>query len=249
MAQEPSSGPLVPPQALWRFSLRQLLGWTAFIALGCVALRSAGPVWFAALYAAALVAMASAVLLAIFRQRELRAYWIGFATFGCLYLLVLNLSWSLRSLAPSDSPLQTGNLITTRISDWCYHRIYDAAFVAAGVASGDSVFGGSMPGGMMGSADSGMSGYTASGDYGSTAGAYGGAYSGDGSMANGYGGGYGAASSGMPGMGSGTPPPAAPTFTGPSKRHFINVAHTLWVLVLAACGGWLARWLYATGPK
>lgn len=47
---------------------------------------------------------------------------------------------------------------------------------------------------------------------------------------------------GMPGSGS------VPAMTGPSKADFINVAHSLWTLLLAACGGWLARWIYATGP-
>ena len=60
---------------------------------------------------------------------------------------------------------------------------------------------------------------------------------------------------GMPGMGmagpmgpGGGPTVAIPAFTGPSQGDFINVAHSLWALLLAACGGWLARWLYATGP-
>jgi hypothetical protein len=39
-----------------------------------------------------------------------------------------------------------------------------------------------------------------------------------------------------------------PAFDGPSQGDFVNVAHSLWALLLAACGGWLARWLYATGP-
>ena len=39
-----------------------------------------------------------------------------------------------------------------------------------------------------------------------------------------------------------------PTSAVPTLDDFLNVAHGLWALVLAACGGWFARWLYVTGP-
>ena len=39
-----------------------------------------------------------------------------------------------------------------------------------------------------------------------------------------------------------------PTSAVPTQDDFLNVAHGLWALVLAACGGWFARWLYVTGP-
>ena len=60
------------------------------------------------------------------------------------------------------------------------------------------------------------------------------------SMPGGGGSGFGP----MGGMGGAV----QPAFTGPSHGDFVNVAHSLWALLLAACGGWLARWLYATGP-
>ena len=36
--------------------------------------------------------------------------------------------------------------------------------------------------------------------------------------------------------------------TDPAYVDFLNTSHALWTLLLAACGGWLARWIYATGP-
>jgi hypothetical protein len=72
--------------------------------------------------------------------------------------------------------------------------------------------------------------------------------------------GFGGGGPGGPAMGMGMPggmgpmggmpggPPVAATSNAPWQGDFVNVAHSLWVLLLAACGGWLARWLYATGP-
>ena len=38
--------------------------------------------------------------------------------------------------------------------------------------------------------------------------------------------------------------PVVATAAGPKADNFVNVAHALWTLVLAACGGKFARWLY-----
>jgi hypothetical protein len=39
---------------------------------------------------------------------------------------------------------------------------------------------------------------------------------------------------------------AASVPSGPSSQDFVNVAHGFWALLLAACGGWFAQWLYVT---
>ena len=44
----------------------------------------------------------------------------------------------------------------------------------------------------------------------------------------------------------GNPVGVGPTFTGPSQQDFAFVAHALWTLLLALCGGWFAQWVYAT---
>ena len=71
-----------------RFSIRQLLITTAVAAVGCFALLNASQIWAATLLSGVGVILAASILLAVFRDGERRAYWIGFATFGWLYLLL-----------------------------------------------------------------------------------------------------------------------------------------------------------------
>jgi len=216
MANEHNSAPVFSPSLL-RFSIRHLLLWTAVIALGCVALRSASASWVAAMLALVLVVLATAALLAVFRQGADRAQWIGFGVFGWLNLLLLTVGWFGASSDPNSlaNPLRPYNLATTKLTIWLYDRMYAQPPTQYGMGGMGFTGGGfgAMP---MGSGMGMPSG-------------------GSGSM------------SGMPGtfgMMSGGPPP----FTGPTQDDFVNVAHSLWTLLLAACGGWLARWIYATGP-
>lgn len=213
MAREPNSASLLPP-GLLRFSIRHLLLWTAAIALGCVALRSASSGWVAAMLALTTLVLATAVLLAVFRQGADRAHWVGFAAFGWLYLLLLMFGWSGSSsdLGSWENPFLPYNLATAKLSAWCYDRLYAPPEVEY------------TTGGMSGF--SSMSGFDG-----------GGPTMGMGKMPSGMG-----PMGGMPGGGG------APAFDGPAQGDFVNVAHSLWALLLAACGGWLARWLYATGP-
>ena len=206
MAHEPNSGSLLSSGIL-RFSIRHLLVWTAAIALGCVALRSASSGGVSAMSGLTLLVLATASLLAIFRQGTDRAHWTGFAAFGWLYLLLLMFGWSADANS-WDNPFRPYNLATAKLSTWLYDRMYSQPQTQSGT------------GGM---------GFTGGG-FGSSIGMPGG-------MAP--------MSGGMPGMPGGGGPPA---FTGPSQHDFINVSHSLWTLLLAACGGWLARWIYATGP-
>ena len=81
------------PRAVWRFSIRHILIWTAAIGLACVALRNASAMWVGLAQAAALLILATAILLVIFRRGAAQAYWIGFALFGGLYMLLLLVGW------------------------------------------------------------------------------------------------------------------------------------------------------------
>jgi energy-coupling factor transporter transmembrane protein EcfT len=127
MALEPNSTSALPSSD-WRFSLRQLFVWMAVIALGCVALRNASGAWVAAMLGLAQLALATAILLVIFRRGAERAYWIGFATFGWLYLLLVLVNWSFASNTNSASLFGPHHLATTRLSDACYHCLFDEAF-------------------------------------------------------------------------------------------------------------------------
>ncbi len=214
--------------ARWSFGLRHLFLWTAAVALGLVALRSASATWVAAMLGLTFVALTASILLAVFRQGPQRAYWIGFAAFGWAYLLLLLVSWTLgQSTTTNDNPLRARNLVTQRLSRGAYHWLYDEAFAQynTSAAMGPSVYSGG------GSSMSSMEG-----------GYDGGGYSG-GDMSS------GGVMLGGVGMMPGDPPPPPPPPPGPNVTDFVNVAHALWTLLLATLGGCLAWWLYATGPR
>jgi len=210
----------ISKSSMLRFSIRHLLAWTVFVAFGCIALRSASTTWVAAVFGLVLLFFAAALLLVIFGQAADRAYWVGFALIGWLYLILLMYGWGLDPNSSQNNPLRPSNLITGRLSALCYDRIYSSSTpqYVMGAGFGASGFG-------MGSADGG---------YGSD-----------------FGGGSPAA--GVPPGISGSPVSVGyavpvPTFAGPTQDEFVNVAHALWALILAACGGWFAQWLYVVRP-
>jgi hypothetical protein len=179
---------------LLRFSIKHLLLWTAIVALFCVALKNASGAWASSMLALALIVLAASVLLAAFRHGAVRAYWIGFATCGWIYIAVLLYSWSQHS-NPFLNPLRSDRLPSSRLSALAYrktrpwiawsdrpqqHRFYNVDPLDNGLGAGSSMV-------VLSSA-------------------------------------------------------------GPYQDHFVNVAHAFWTLLLAACGGAFARWLYVTGP-
>src|SRR5262245_46253574 len=111
----------------FRFSIRQLLLGTALVAVACVALRSASPMWVAALLGVMLLLLAAAVPLAIFRQGTDWAWWFGFALFGWLYMLLLAYSWSLDPNTSQNNPLRPYSLVTARISNLGYEKFYGSS--------------------------------------------------------------------------------------------------------------------------
>lgn len=179
----------------FRFSIRHLLMWTAFVAVGCVALRSSSETWSGVLHAVSLLSLGAAILLLIYRQGAARAYWLGFALSGWLYVIILMYGWSLSREGRFYVPIEPDHLITSRLSIAAYQWSYTLLAPRPAPNYGGGGFGGG-------------------------------------------GGGFGA------GGGFVTPPP--PAFTGPPQHEFVNVAHALWTLLLAACGGCFAQWLYLT---
>jgi hypothetical protein len=141
-----------------RFSIRQLLAATAFIAVACVALRSASPTVTSASYGILLAVLAGSLLLVIYRQGANRAFWTGFAVCGWLYLLLLMYGWSLNPNTSYNNPLRPSNLITGRLSTACYDRIYSPPLqygMGGGFGTGTAGMAGMMPGDE-GSADGGF---------------------------------------------------------------------------------------------
>jgi len=223
-----SRGPS-PATPLWRFTLRQFFIGIALIALSCVALRGASSWWVSAMLGLTLFVLTASLLLVVYRRNAERAYWAGFATFGWVYVLVLILGWTMDA-----GPLRATGLFTDKLSRVSYDWLYAKATTYATASSSSGAYGGS---------SFGSSGY---GEMG--VGMPGGDKSGEGGYGSSMPGGAGSLGA-PPGYGGtiGQPPP--PAYWPPSKDHFTNVAHGVWALLLAACGGWLARLIYVTQPR
>lgn len=71
------------------FSLKWLLAAVAFVALACVALLHASPLWGACAYAVALLLMLAAPVCVFYRREARRAFWVGFAVFGWGFFALL----------------------------------------------------------------------------------------------------------------------------------------------------------------
>ena len=77
------------PHLRLRFTLRQLLGIVALIALAVPALMHASLWWAAAWLSGYLLALGIALLGIVYRDGARRAFWIGFALFGWEYVLTV----------------------------------------------------------------------------------------------------------------------------------------------------------------
>jgi hypothetical protein len=69
-----------------RITIAGLLGIVAFVAVAFAALREATNPWDSGVFGVILMTLLTSVLLAIHREADRRAYWIGFALFGWAYL-------------------------------------------------------------------------------------------------------------------------------------------------------------------
>ena len=107
-----------------RFSIRQLLVWTAFIGFACVSLRSASETWVSIAFALALMIIGVMPMLVILRSGADRAYWMGFAVIGSLYLGLLMYSFALEPNTSNANPLSAGNLATARLARYSHRAIY-----------------------------------------------------------------------------------------------------------------------------
>lgn len=127
-----------------RFTIRQLLFVTAFLALSCAALLGASSMWGAALWTCLAFYLAVAVLLAIFKDGSARAYWIGFALMGWLYFVLYNYGWAVVELqnmynVDHDSSSRyfrswgIGNLLTTHLSRMAYRWLLTLKVISPNV--------------------------------------------------------------------------------------------------------------------
>lgn len=184
-----------------RFSIRQLLLATALIAAGCFALLNATPLAAAAAMSGLALILSAAVLLAIYRDGERRAFWVGFALLGWTYLFLC-----FGGFLSATSLDWRGN-ITGQLALALYDRAYTGE-AAQPPSTGFSPYAppsATFPGG--------YAPMTGAPVYPSTA------------------------------------PVMVQVSSGPDREQFLYIAHSLWTLLIAACGGWFAQWLCATRTK
>ena len=89
----------------FRFSIANLLFVVLVLAIGFAALRESSDIWDSGIFTLTLSALLISILLAIHRTESRRAFWLGFAVFGWIYLGL--------SLVPSiESRLLTTKALT-----------------------------------------------------------------------------------------------------------------------------------------
>jgi len=98
-----------------RFTIAGLMVLTLFVGVAVAALRSASDEWASVLFTLTIVMLAIAVLGALFRQGQRRAFWTGFALFGWGYLLVCFGHWFATEVNP--------HLVTTKLLERVYPRL------------------------------------------------------------------------------------------------------------------------------
>ncbi len=70
----------------FRFSIASLLGIVLFVAIAIAALRASNDAWDSSVLGLTLLTLLAAALLAVHRTDRRRAFWLGFAVFGWIYL-------------------------------------------------------------------------------------------------------------------------------------------------------------------
>jgi hypothetical protein len=131
-------------QTFFRFSLPSLFGVVLFVAFGVAAIRFASPFWAGLTMTVALPILFAAILGALFRLGQAKAFWTGVAICGWGYLVLTLAPWFANGLGQY--------LPTTSLLDFAHNRIQRQ--VAVGTSSG----GGSMMMGVMGGGGPGMPG-------------------------------------------------------------------------------------------
>ena len=181
-----------------RFSIGHLLAATALVALGRLALLKSSALLAAALMGAVVLVLIAAVVLAIYRTAETRAFWIGFAVFGWGYLLLCYGPL----FTANGSPFESTRSATGQLAALLYDRIHGSAGTQLGIESNEAFVT------------------------------------------------FTTASPILPGAMPSAPPRALPVTvqlaTVAERVDFLNVAHSLWALLLAFCGGWFAAWARRT---
>jgi hypothetical protein len=136
-----------------RFSIASLLIVVIVLAVGFAALREASDIWSSGTFTLTIGALLISALLAVHRARSARAFWIGYALFGCTYLVLSlvpviesrlittkGLTY-LDSKVPGRSPVVLSVRFTTSGSTSVNQQIQALAFSSSGNQVAGSAFG------------------------------------------------------------------------------------------------------------
>ena len=157
-------------------------------------------------------------MLVLLRKGKARAYWAGFASIAWLYIGLLLYSFALEPSAIDANPLSSKNLATARLAKYLHNSIYPPV-----MRDGEFIFSFGTPPQYLAATDGRLI-FTLDKDAK-----------------------YADSSAGVTTLRAQSLrlwSTAGVAPKGPAIDHFVNVAHALWTLLLAACGGWFARWLY-----
>ena len=105
-----------------RLTIRTLMVLTAFVAVGLTGLWASTDIWGNGIFTAVLAILTCSIILAVYREGEGRAFWIGFALFGGVYLAA---SRSPVSTKPAPDPgigLAAGVVAEARLDGRLYDR-------------------------------------------------------------------------------------------------------------------------------
>ena len=93
-----------------RFSVRELLGFVTFLAVGTTSLLYASPAWSVALNTIMLALLLGATLGGLLSSHPARAQCIGFAVFGWIYFILVSTptDWNIRSRLATTYALKLG---------------------------------------------------------------------------------------------------------------------------------------------
>lgn len=215
--------------SLFQFSIRGLLIAVTILSVGIAALLNANGWWEAAMWGGTIFVLAIAVLLAIYRREERRAFWLGFSVCGWLFLAVLIYSWTPSAnpqVARSD-PLVESALITTRLSHLAYNLMLPESKKQASVPM------------MNGDGSAPMTVYFGT-NISQTLPVIG-------TLPAPAGGSSGTNSVSLAFTPSGVLMGSNPDYV--PIENFTHISHTLWLLLIAAVGGKACQLIYRTRPK
>ena len=98
-----------------RFSIAELLGAVGLSGLGLACLLHASSPWAATMFSITLGLLTMALIGVIYRMGERRAFWVGFAICGWLYMALTTNPWLGAWIGP--------NLVTSKLLYWAYPRL------------------------------------------------------------------------------------------------------------------------------